>query len=163
VDTALVIFPPAALPGGSETTVAHVFVTGEGSMSAPKGNWILYLSTPLDDPKVSPETTLQPYLEATLALTKGDQSIKPLFSLFYTQLEHSPPTAREDRLFVPGITTLISECADSAAVVAEEVFRETVRTLDGLRRERGTEILEEPIPFWPLLEDEDSNDEVEDW
>jgi Rab proteins geranylgeranyltransferase component A len=38
VDTALVIFPPSVLPGGSETTAAHVFVTGEGSMSAPKGN-----------------------------------------------------------------------------------------------------------------------------
>jgi len=38
VDTALVIFPPSALPGGSETAAAHVFVTGEGSMSAPKGN-----------------------------------------------------------------------------------------------------------------------------
>jgi len=38
VDTALVIFPPSVLLGGSETTAAHVFVTGEGSMSAPKGN-----------------------------------------------------------------------------------------------------------------------------
>ena len=38
VDTALVIFPPSTLPGGSETAAAHVFVTGEGSMSAPKGN-----------------------------------------------------------------------------------------------------------------------------
>lgn len=38
VDTALVIFPPSVLPSGSETTAAHVFVTGEGSMSAPKGN-----------------------------------------------------------------------------------------------------------------------------
>ena len=38
VDTALVIFPPSTLPGGSETAAAHAFVTGEGSMSAPKGN-----------------------------------------------------------------------------------------------------------------------------
>ena len=38
VDTALVIFPPSALVGGSETTAAHVFVTGEGSLSAPKGH-----------------------------------------------------------------------------------------------------------------------------
>ena len=38
VDTALVIFPPSVLPGGSETTAAHVFVTGEGSMSSPKEN-----------------------------------------------------------------------------------------------------------------------------
>ena len=38
VDTALVIFPPSTLIGGSETAAAHVLVTGEGSMSAPKGN-----------------------------------------------------------------------------------------------------------------------------
>ena len=38
VDTALVVFPPSTLPGGSETAAAHLFVTGEGSMSAPKGN-----------------------------------------------------------------------------------------------------------------------------
>lgn len=122
---------------------------------------ILYLSIPLDDPKVSPETTLQPYLKATLTLTEGDQSVEPMFSLFYTQLEHSSPSPREDRLFVPGITTLISECADSAALVAEEMFRETVRTLDDLRRERGAEILEEPMPFWPPVEGND--DDFEDW
>jgi hypothetical protein len=97
-----------------------------------------------------------------LSLTKGDRLTEPLFSLFYTQLEHSPPSIREDQLFMPGMTTLISECADSAAVVAEEMFRETVRKLDDLRRERGMEISEEPIPFWPPLEDEGS-DEVEDW
>ncbi|KAF9651022.1 FAD/NAD(P)-binding domain-containing protein, partial [Thelephora ganbajun] len=159
VDTALVVFPPSVLPGGSETTAAHVYVTGEGSMSAPKGNWILYLSIPLDDSGVLPETMLQPYLEATLTLVQGDQPIKPIFSLFYTQLEHGTPSVREDRWLVPQITTLISECADSAAVVAEKMFRETVRVLDDLRRDRGEEVGEEPIPFWPPLEDEDSNDE----
>jgi len=162
LDTALVIFSPSALPGGSGTTAAHAFVTGEGSMSAPKGNWILYLSIPLDDPKVSPEIMLQPYLEATLSLTKEDQPIKPLFSLFYTQLEHGVPSPREDRWLIPPITSLISECADSAATVAEEMFKKTVRVLDNLRRGRGTEASAEPIPFWPPLGDE-GNDEVDDW
>ena len=124
---------------------------------------VLYLSIPLDDPQASPERILQPYLEAALSLTKGDQPAEPIFSLFYTHLEYSSPPTRGDQLFVPGVTTLISECADSAAVVAEEMFRETVCTLNDLRKERGTEILEEPIPFWPPLEVEESNDEVEDW
>jgi len=124
---------------------------------------ILYLSITLDDSRVSPETTLQPYLEATLTLTNGDQPIKPIFSLFYTQLEHGSSSTFEDRWLVPQITTLISECADSAAVVAEEMFRESVRALDDLGRERGTEATGEPIPFWPPLEDEGDNDEVEDW
>jgi hypothetical protein len=117
---------------------------------------------PLADSKVSAETALQPYLEATLTLADEGHQIEPTFSLFYTQLECSS-SAHDGRFLVPRITTLISECADSAAVVAEEMFRETVRALDGLRRERGIEIAEEPIPFWPPLEGEGSNDEVEDW
>ena len=124
---------------------------------------ILYLSIPLDDPGVSPEATLQPYLEATLTLTRADQPIKSLFSLFYTQLEHGPSSTHDDRWLVPQIATLISECADSAAVVAEEMFRASVRVLENLRRERGAEIAEEPILFWPPLEDEGGDNEVEGW
>lgn len=37
VDTAVLVFPPGSLAGGSSTTAAHVLVTGEGSMSAPRG------------------------------------------------------------------------------------------------------------------------------
>jgi hypothetical protein len=122
---------------------------------------ILYLSLPLEDPKVSPETSLQPYLRATLALTKDDQPIEPLFSLYYTQMEPSPATP-EDRCLVPQITTLISECADSAAAVAEDLFKKTVSALDDIRRERGTQISGDLTPFWPPLEDEGNNDEL-DW
>jgi len=121
------------------------------------------LSIPLDNPGVSPEATLQPYLEATLTLTRRDQPIKSLFSLFYTQLEHGSSSARDDRWLVPQIATLISECADSAAVIAEEMFRASVRVLENLRRERGAEVAEGPILFWPPPEDEDSQDEVEDY
>ena len=106
---------------------------------------------------------LKPYLEATLTLTKEDQPIKPLFSLFYTQLEHGTSLSREDRLLVPQITTLISGCADSAAVIAEDLFRQSVRALDDLRRGRGAENLGGPVPFWPPVEDEGGNDEVEGW
>ncbi len=37
VDTALLVFPPGSLKKGSTTAAAHVLVTGEGSMSAPRG------------------------------------------------------------------------------------------------------------------------------
>ena len=37
VDTALLVFPPGCLAGGSTISAAHALVTGEGSMSAPKG------------------------------------------------------------------------------------------------------------------------------
>lgn len=36
VDTAVLIFPPACLPKNLVDTVVHAFVTGEGSMSAPR-------------------------------------------------------------------------------------------------------------------------------
>ena len=37
VDTALLVFPPGCLERGSSTAAAHAIVTGEGTMSAPKG------------------------------------------------------------------------------------------------------------------------------
>lgn len=37
VDTAVLVFPPSSLEGGSSTAAVHALVTGEGSMSAPKG------------------------------------------------------------------------------------------------------------------------------
>jgi len=64
---------------------------------------------------------------------------------------------------VPSTTALISECADSAAVTAEEMFRASIQVLDDLRKERGVEVAEEPIPLWPLLEDGGGNGEIEDW
>jgi len=64
---------------------------------------------------------------------------------------------------VPQITTLISEGADSAATIAEEMFQKSVRVLDDLRRGRGVEVTGGPVPFWPPPEEEGSTDEVEDW
>lgn len=37
LDTALLVFPPSSLPGGSSQAAANALVTSEGSMSAPKG------------------------------------------------------------------------------------------------------------------------------
>lgn len=37
VDTAVLIFPPSSLSGGSTTTVVHVLITGEGCMATPSG------------------------------------------------------------------------------------------------------------------------------
>jgi RAB protein geranylgeranyltransferase component A len=36
-DTQVLVFPPSSLPGGSSTMAATVLITGEGTMSAPKG------------------------------------------------------------------------------------------------------------------------------
>lgn len=37
VDTALLVFPPGTLQNGSTTIVGHALITGEASMSAPRG------------------------------------------------------------------------------------------------------------------------------
>ena len=37
VDTALLVFPPGSIPNGSPDTAVSVLITGEGSMSAPRG------------------------------------------------------------------------------------------------------------------------------
>lgn len=37
VDTAVVVFPPGTLPGGSPDAAVHAFITGQGTMSAPAG------------------------------------------------------------------------------------------------------------------------------
>ena len=37
IDTAVLIFPPSSLPGGSATTAVHVLFTGEACMATPSG------------------------------------------------------------------------------------------------------------------------------
>ncbi|KAJ7699634.1 GDP dissociation inhibitor-domain-containing protein [Mycena rosella] len=99
LDTAVLVFPPSSLPGGSATAAATVLLTGEGTMSCPHGKWILYLALPLPDSDstgapadLNPETLLKPYLDATLALATPDGEapgpLTPLFSTFY--LQHAP-------------------------------------------------------------------------
>ena len=37
IDTSVIVFPPSSIADGSDTVALHAFITGEGSMSAPKG------------------------------------------------------------------------------------------------------------------------------
>jgi hypothetical protein len=37
VDTGIVVFPPGSLPGGSREVAVTALITGEGSMSSPRG------------------------------------------------------------------------------------------------------------------------------
>ncbi|KAG6873997.1 hypothetical protein C0995_007953 [Termitomyces sp. Mi166 len=118
LDAGVIIFPPSSVIGGSTNTAATVLVTGEGTMSSPRGKWILYITLPLS--KLPPESTyaqeiLRPYLDATLALTAeptpsgstvqlksppspsspaapspSDSVPRPLFTAFY--IEHPSPS-----------------------------------------------------------------------
>ncbi|RDB15492.1 Rab proteins geranylgeranyltransferase component A [Hypsizygus marmoreus] len=115
LDAGIIVFPPASVVGGSITTAAAVLVTGEGTMSTPKGKWIVYIGLPLSSPlpsSISAESLLKPYLDAvlTLAAPPNDPatstslptppvetpsphpesaSTKPLFTSFY--IEHPTP------------------------------------------------------------------------
>lgn len=37
VDTAILVFPPGSVPGGLKSTAVHAIVSGEASMSSPRG------------------------------------------------------------------------------------------------------------------------------
>ncbi|KAJ7717058.1 FAD/NAD-P-binding domain-containing protein [Mycena maculata] len=99
LDTAVIVFPPSYLPGGSSAVAATVLLTGEGTMSCPRGKWILYIALPLPDfdstAPPDPQSLLKPYLDAVLALSPASDTdaepLTPLFSTFYLQHPTLPP------------------------------------------------------------------------
>ncbi|EIW62323.1 FAD/NAD-P-binding domain-containing protein [Trametes versicolor FP-101664 SS1] len=159
VDTVVLVFPPGSLVGGSSTTAAHVLVTGEGSMSAPRGKWIINISLPCAssaEQSRSAEELLRPYLDATLTLTappptsSDPQPTTPLFTVFY--IHHpaphppAPSTVGAGIIVSPPHTSLLPEIADAATQHAEVMFWKAVETLG--RR--------------PLVQESGSTDGVED-
>ncbi|KAI0314736.1 GDP dissociation inhibitor-domain-containing protein [Amylostereum chailletii] len=162
VDTAVVVFPPSSVEGGSSTAAAHAFVTGQASMSAPKGKYIVYLSLPFTDPTdVTPESLLKPYLNALLSLLSspapsephhepapGRSTPEPLFSLFYIQ--HPPSTPSSTSAPSPNPTLLVtpppvpglSATADAASASAEALFFRAVESLKALRPELNVDMEE---------------------
>ncbi|KAI0637611.1 GDP dissociation inhibitor-domain-containing protein [Trametes polyzona] len=141
VDTALLVFPPGSLPDGSATTAAHVLVTGEGSMSAPRGKWIVNISLPLPPSADSPssEDLLRPYLDATLTLTvpptapAETQPATPLFTVFYTHHPGQGMSRSADTdmgiIVAPPHTSLITALADEATQNAEDMFWRAIERL----------------------------------
>ncbi|KAG6845840.1 hypothetical protein H0H87_002528 [Tephrocybe sp. NHM501043] len=80
LDAGVIVFPPSSVLGGSLDRAATVLVTGEGTMSTPRGKWILYISLPLSttvEASTTAEQILKPYLDAALALTAGPTSSGP--------------------------------------------------------------------------------------
>ncbi|KAJ3852938.1 FAD/NAD-P-binding domain-containing protein [Lentinula lateritia] len=104
LDTGIVVFPPFSVPAGLASSAVTVLVVGEGSLSVPKGKWIIYISTPIPssspdsndyDPVIDPETLIKPYLESTLSFSNSssDKPIIPLFTSFYLQSTSPSPRA----------------------------------------------------------------------
>ncbi|KAI0329920.1 FAD/NAD(P)-binding domain-containing protein [Cubamyces sp. BRFM 1775] len=145
VDTAVLVFPPNSLPNGSPTTAAHLLVTGEGSMSAPRGKYILNISLPLPSSTSNPsaEELLRPYLDAALTLTappSASSEVQPADPLFTVSYIHHPVStsvpsdsadADSDIIITPPCTPLLPVIADVATQNAEAMFWRAVRRLKG--------------------------------
>ncbi|PSR72899.1 hypothetical protein PHLCEN_2v11266 [Hermanssonia centrifuga] len=164
VDTALLVFSPSSIPIGSSTVAVNVLITGEGSMSAPRGRWILYITMPLlgdqSGGSHSPEELLRPYLDATLSLTRTSEhpeSALPLVTLFYEQSPREGPennsTEASLMLSTPPHSRYLPEVADSAARNAEVTFWRALEVLKSAGRLPGDKNSEEAVEnFWPPLE-----------
>ncbi|KAI8984914.1 FAD/NAD-P-binding domain-containing protein [Trametes punicea] len=154
VDSAVLVFPPGGLAEGSLSAAAHALITGEGSMSAPRGRWIINLSLPLlsyQPASPSAEALLRPYLEAALTLTTPPslssevRPSEPLFTVFYIQHQHpcemSPATsdANPNIIITPPCTSLLPVIADAATQNAETMFWRAIEWLTGKRRTGGEE------------------------
>ncbi|KZT13206.1 FAD/NAD(P)-binding domain-containing protein [Laetiporus sulphureus 93-53] len=180
VDTALLVFPPSTLPENSGEVAVNVLITGEGSMSAPRGKWILYITMPLlDASTATPDELLSPYLDATLSLATpppGDGApVQALFTLFYIQHPPSQPAQKLEAaanatvLVTPTCSPVLPEQGDLATVNAESVFFKTVEMLKACgrcpRRKEGDEVVSGDVweieSFWPPLDIVD--DPSEDW
>ncbi|RPD62128.1 FAD/NAD(P)-binding domain-containing protein [Lentinus tigrinus ALCF2SS1-7] len=142
VDTALLVFPPGCLQNGSTTTAVHALVTGEGSMSAPRGRYIVNISLSLSESTLSSsaEELLRPYLEAALSLTAPPSSSSvtspatSLFSLFYIHhtpaaVSSAPPSSSSSVIVTPPSRPHLPTIADEATEHAEAMFWTAVKQL----------------------------------
>jgi len=105
----------------------------------------------------SPETALDPYLDAILTLS--EDRIEPLFTVFYLDrsVQGDPRADAEALYFVPAPlqVTPFPELGDEAARIAFEVFTDAI---DALRRS-GLTVGESDGSFWPPVAVEEEDEE----
>ncbi|KAG1764633.1 FAD/NAD(P)-binding domain-containing protein [Suillus occidentalis] len=152
-DSSLLVFPPGSLKGGSDISAVHVMTAGPGTMSAPSGKGILYISMPLLTNSIhSAEILLRPYLTAVLILFRAEQQEQNtlICSTFYMQELASCTGNTSDSLVglltVPSLSPHTTQGVDEAAVVAEAAFRKATSFLDGEKKDISKQNV-----FWPLL------------
>ncbi|KAG1811356.1 FAD/NAD(P)-binding domain-containing protein [Suillus variegatus] len=155
-DSSLLVFPPGSLHGGSAISAVHVMTAGPGTMSAPSGKGILYISMPLLTNSVhSAEILLRPYLTAVLLLFPAEQQQQKtlICSTFYMQELNSCTASTSDPLVgllaVPSSSPHITQGVDEAAIVAEATFRKAAYSLNREIKEMNQE--SEQTVFWPVL------------
>ncbi|KAH9482877.1 Rab proteins geranylgeranyltransferase component A [Psilocybe cubensis] len=175
-DTAIVVFPPSSVSDGSMTHSATALINGEGSMSTPKGKWIIYIALPLSsvpEESVSTESIVRPYLNALLLLGADPPHtpVTPLFTTFYLETSpyNSPPSApgtsspnTDPSCIIPPTLPMVPlpDIPDEATTIAENTFKEAVKYLRSRRKSGDAE--ESEIAFWPPIPVEDE-EEDNDW
>jgi len=173
IDTAILVFPPSSVSGGSITHSASVLVNGEGSLSTPKGKWLVYIMLPLEsqpDESLSPESMLRPYLDAllNLAVDPSIAPIKPLFTTFYFEnqvtLLKNPGTEHPSSYLVPSAIPFVPlpDTPDYAALIAESTFKDAIKALRATGPTKGDEQGGD-VRFWPPLERDDDDDNDVEW
>ncbi|KAL4067295.1 GDP dissociation inhibitor-domain-containing protein [Scleroderma yunnanense] len=135
-DSLIMVFPPASIKGGSDVSSVQVLTVASGTMCAPPGKSIIYLSMSLDDQEGNPKDLLEPYLNAILSTNVPPYHC--LFQIFYTQ--HIPdhpqqsvpaPSSDENLWVVPVLPPDISHGIDFAAQVAEKAFWKIITSIRG--------------------------------
>ncbi|PFH52863.1 hypothetical protein AMATHDRAFT_139131 [Amanita thiersii Skay4041] len=165
IDTGILVFPPGSLQDGSASVAVTVLITGEGAMSAPKGKWVVYISFPLMSANnlPSPQSLLQPYLNATLTLTSQPSPVEPTMTAFFFEHFSSPSAAssgeQNNCLTVqPLFNSRLPDTPDQASLRAEELFWAAVRIL------KPQQDIDDPDgyvidSFWPPVTVQDDADE----
>ncbi|VDB86781.1 unnamed protein product [Peniophora sp. CBMAI 1063] len=163
VDTVVVVFPPGALPGGSQDAAVHAFITGQGTMSAPAGKFVLYLSTPAPagtDSESDARSLLAPYVDALLSTTPSPPTRS--FELFYIQRSSlvapldasasSTSTTTQTLFTTPPLPLRgLATAPDAAATNAESLFFDIARSLKTIRPDHAV--------FTPAEDGEDDKEE----
>ncbi|OJA18371.1 hypothetical protein AZE42_00727 [Rhizopogon vesiculosus] len=156
-DSSLLVFPPESLEGGSTKSAVHVMTAGPGTMSAPAGKGILYISMALpSDSGRSAEALLRPYLTAVLALLRAEETLS--CSTFYMQelVSYAPTTTDSlmGLLAVPSLNPHLTQGVDEAAIAAEATFWKAVACLHGERKA----LFDQDSGFWPSLAEMEENE-----
>ncbi|KAF7776099.1 hypothetical protein Agabi119p4_4492 [Agaricus bisporus var. burnettii] len=140
VDTAVLVLPQGSVSGGSSKFSAVALMTGEGTLSTPKGKYILYIALPVEtDAAVDPSQILQPYIDILLKLGR-EVAQEPIFTAFYIENagETSPHAVGDPQhnvhgsWFIPPPVPLepLGDIADIATRNAENIFRNLLDILD---------------------------------
>jgi len=167
IDSSVLVFPPGSVHGGTVQESVTAMITGEGSVSCPKGFYVVYLSAVIS-PDQTPEAVLSPYLNAALNINREEgERVAPVFSLFYAHPLQSPLpasfSASKRIVSVQPASARLSEFGDAATEEAERVFWDTIETLGLKRGSKESEQDEDTVSsFWPPLEPEDTS-VVDEW